>query len=94
MWILFAKRELLAPSEAFGLLHVLERLLVLAFLSVHAHSGDDDCRDAAGDAQPPVDAGIHALRVESVGVDFRDGKGLVRLRWSLMGLRGCVMKGE
>jgi hypothetical protein len=26
---------------------------------VHAHSGDDDCRDAAGDAQPPVDAGIH-----------------------------------
>jgi hypothetical protein len=68
------KRELLAPSEAFGLLHVLERLLVLAFLSVHAHSGDDDCRDAAGDAQPPVDAGIHGLRVESVGVVFRDGK--------------------
>jgi hypothetical protein len=50
MWVLFAKRELLAPSEAFGLLHVLERLLVLAFLSVHAHSGDGDCCDAAGDA--------------------------------------------
>ena len=53
------KKELLAPSEAFGFLHVLERLLVLALLSVHAHPGDDDCCDAASDAQPPVDAGIH-----------------------------------
>ena len=58
MWVCLQK-GLLAPSEAFGFLHVLERLLVLALLSAHAHSGDDNCRDAAGDAQPPVDAGIH-----------------------------------
>ena len=47
---LCVKKKLLAPSEAFGFLHVLERLLVLALLSVHAHPGDDDCCDAASDA--------------------------------------------
>ena len=50
---------LLAPGEAGGLLHVLERLLVLAVLGVHAHARDDQGRDAAGDAEAPVDARIH-----------------------------------
>jgi hypothetical protein len=51
--------QLLAPSETLGLLHVLECLLVLALLSVHAHARDDDSGNAAGDAEAPVDARIH-----------------------------------
>jgi hypothetical protein len=53
------RAELLAPSEACGLLHVLERLLVLAVLRMHSHARHDERRDAARDAEAPVDARIH-----------------------------------
>jgi hypothetical protein len=53
------QQKLLAPSEAFRLLHVLEHFLVLAVLRVHAHACNGDGSNASRDAEAPIDSGIH-----------------------------------
>ena len=57
------KKKLLAPSEAFRLLHVLEHFLVLAVLRVHAHACNGDGSNASRDAEAPIDSGIHGCVV-------------------------------
>jgi hypothetical protein len=53
--------QLLAPSEAFGLLHVLECFLVLTILSVHSHACNDNGGNASRDAEAPINSGIHGV---------------------------------
>lgn len=53
--------QLLAPSEAFGLLHVLECFLVLTILSVHSHACNDNGGNASRDAEAPINSGIHVV---------------------------------
>jgi len=51
--------DALFVSVGLGPLHVLQRLAVLTVLSVHAHACHDEGRDTAGDAEAPVNAGVH-----------------------------------
>jgi hypothetical protein len=53
--------QLLAPSEAFGLLHVLECFLVLTILSMHSHACNDNGGNASRDAEAPINSGIHVV---------------------------------
>jgi len=48
-------------------LHIGQGLAILPFLRLHAHACHDESRDAAGDTEAPVNAGIHGGRMEVVG---------------------------